>query len=150
VAPIVLPRRPPLCWCLIVTSIIGQHVMHLITVGAILMLAACNCTGARVSLWEVFTGSVQRDPAPGPLVGVGEVSPEMLTACRESIAARTQPLGATWIDVASAGNPVHLLDGGTGAPIETRITYEHDNKVQVRQARVTCRLDEEGRVVELL
>jgi hypothetical protein len=125
-------------------------VMRLITVSGILMLAACNYTGARVSLWEVFTGILQRDPPPGPLVGVGGVSPEMLSACRERIAARTQPLGATWIDVASAGNPIHLLDDGTEAPIAARITYEHDNKVQIRQARVTCRLDEEGRVVELL
>ena len=124
--------------------------MRLITAGGILMLAACNYTGARVSLWEVFTGSLQRDPPPGPLVGVGGVSPEMLAVCRERIAARTQPLGATWIDVASAGNPIHLLDGGTEAPIETSITYEHDNKVQVRQARVTCRLDDQGRVVEVL
>jgi hypothetical protein len=121
-------------------------VMRLITVGGILMLAACNYTGARVSLWEVFTGSLQRDP---PLVGVGGVSPEMLSACRESIAARTQPLGATWIDVASAGTPIHL-DGGTEAPIEARITYTHESQVQVRQARVTYRLDDQGGVVELL
>src|SRR5918995_951663 len=124
--------------------------MRLIAAGGILILAACNYTGARVSLWEIFTGSLQRDPTPGPLVGVGGVSPEMLATCRESIAARTQPLGATWIDVASAGNPIHLLNGGTEAPIETRITYEHDNKAQVRQARVTCRLDDQGGVVELL
>jgi hypothetical protein len=136
--------------------LVGAHgdeecsVMRLITVGGILMLAACNYTGARVSLWEVFTGNLQRDSAPGPLVGVGGVSPEMLSACRESIAAQTQPLGATWIDVASAGTPIYLLDGGTEAPIETRITYEHDNQVQVRQARVTCRLDDQGGVVELL
>jgi hypothetical protein len=124
--------------------------MRLIMIGGILMLGACTYTGARVSLWEVFTGSLPRDPPAGPLVGVGGVSPEMLAACRESIAARTQPLGATWIDVASAGTPIQLLDGGTEAPIETRITYEHDNKVQVRQARVTCRLDDQGGVVELL
>jgi hypothetical protein len=37
-----------------------------------------------------------------------------------------------------------------GAPIEARIVYARGGDMQVRQARITCRLNTQGRVVALL
>ena len=125
--------------------------VRLITLGGLLLLAACQ-TGPRASFAEMFTGSLQDDSQQprGPLVSVGDVPFEVLVACRETLAAQAQSLGATWLEAASAGAFIRLPDGITEAPIEARITYQSENRVQVRQARITCRLNDQGAVTELL
>ena len=66
------------------------------------------------------------------------------------MSARAQPLGATRVEAVSAGTLVRLPNGGTEASLEVKITYERQNQVQVRQARITCRLNDQGGVIELL
>jgi len=80
----------------------------------------------------------------------GEVLPKVIAACRERMSARAQPLGATRVEAVSAGTLVRLPNGGTEASLEVKITYERQNQVQVRQARITCRLNDQGGVIELL
>jgi hypothetical protein len=59
-------------------------------------------------------------------------------------------LGAVQVQAASAGTPTTLPNGVTEAPLEARITYEQAGEVEIRQARVTCQLSEDGRVLALL
>jgi hypothetical protein len=66
------------------------------------------------------------------------------------IAAGAMPLGAVQVDAVSAGAPTLSRGGILGAPIEARIVYARGGAMQVREARVTCRLDARGRVVALL
>jgi hypothetical protein len=80
----------------------------------------------------------------------GEVLSKVIAACRERMSAQAQPLGATRVEAVSAGTLVRLPNGGTEAPLEVKITYERENQVQVRQARITCRLNDQGGVIELL
>jgi hypothetical protein len=79
-----------------------------------------------------------------------EALPTVIAACRERMNAQAQPLGATRVEAVTAGSLIRLPNGGTEVPLEVKITYERDNQVQVRQARITCRLNDQGGVIELL
>jgi nucleoid-associated protein YgaU len=79
-----------------------------------------------------------------------EALPKVIAACRERMSAQAQPLGATRVEAVTAGTLVRLPNGGTEVPLEVKITYERENQVQVRQARITCRLNDQGGVIELL
>jgi len=53
------------------------------------------------------------------------------------------------VDVASSGRVSHLKDGSLSAPVEARILFQRGSLVQIRQARVTCRMDQAGRVTAM-
>jgi hypothetical protein len=82
-----------------------------------------------------------------PMAGVPRRS---VDACRNTIAAQVTPYGGIQVEAVSAGPPRGIRQRGTNAPIEARIIYARADHVQVRQARITCRLDAQGRVVALL
>jgi hypothetical protein len=44
---------------------------------------------------------------------------------------------------------VRSPEGGIALPIDARVEYTREGRTQVRQARVTCRMDAVGRVVAL-
>ena len=124
--------------------------MRLLIVVAFLGLGACAQVGG---VKELFTGSLEggRQPPPTPGgVSVAEVPAEAVEACRASIAEAANSLGAVQVQAASAGTPTTLPNGVTEAPLEARITYEQAGEVEIRQARVTCQLSEDGRVLALL
>jgi hypothetical protein len=81
-----------------------------------------------------------------PVAGVPRRS---VDACRNTIATQVTPYGAIQVEVVSAGPLRAVQQGGTNAPIEARIIYARADHVQVRQARITCRLNAQGRVVAL-
>ena len=85
-----------------------------------------------------------------PLTGVPGVSPKSVNACRTTIAAEARAHGAVQVEAVSAGAPSTARTGLMGAPIEARIVYARGGDMQVRQARITCRLNTQGRVVALL
>jgi nucleoid-associated protein YgaU len=91
-----------------------------------------------------------QSPSDRRLPVAGEVLPKVIAACRERMSAQAQPLGATRVEAVGAGSLVRLPNGGTEAPLDVKITYEREGQVQVRQARITCRLNDQGGVVELL
>ena len=82
-----------------------------------------------------------------PVAGVPRRS---VDACRNTIAAHGTPFGAIRVEAVSAGPLRGVRQGGTNAPIEARIIYARADQIQVRQARITCRLDAQGHVVALL
>jgi hypothetical protein len=49
--------------------------------------------------------------------------------------------------VKEAGREARTRSGSVDLPVIARIEYARDGKKQVRQARVTCKLDPKGRVV---
>ena len=115
-------------------------VVRLVTIGGFLILVACNQTGAGGPFWEMFTGGRTVDRIPL----------NWLELCQHTIAAQARPHGATLVEAAGADTPTRLPNGLTEAIIDARITYERRSLRDVREARVTCRLSEEGRVLEVL
>jgi hypothetical protein len=118
----------------------------------LILLGACAQIGAPK---ELFTGSLERERAPAPsellpIAGVPGVRGDAVEACRDSIAAAANSQGAIQVEAVSAGTPTGPSNGITEAPIDARITYEQAGEVQVRRARITCQLSDEGRVVALL
>ncbi|HEX2135526.1 MAG TPA: hypothetical protein VHG30_06395 [Microvirga sp.] len=71
-------------------------------------------------------------------------------ACRDTIAAQAVRYGAVRVEAASAGSLRRARNGMTQAPIAARIVYARSNELQVRQARVDCRLNVNNQVVALL
>lgn len=124
---------------------------RLITLLSLLALGACGQAGFAPR--EFFTGTLGALPprqASAEPAMVVELTPETPDACRDGIAAAAESHGAVEVDVVSAGEPTLLPDGVTERPLETRIKYERAGEVQVREARIACRQDQEGRVVALL
>ncbi|MBZ9882739.1 hypothetical protein LB535_10275 [Mesorhizobium sp. CA10] len=71
--------------------------------------------------------------------------PKVVSACRAAIMSATTPLGAVRVYAVSAG-PMRQRKAGLAAPIEVRINYALPGGIQVRQAKVLCRLSATGKV----
>jgi hypothetical protein len=87
---------------------------------------------------------------PRPLARVPGVARRSVNSCRETIAAEAKSHGAVRVEAVSAGAPTRARQGITRAPIEARIIYARGGQVQVRQARITCQLNAQGRVISLV
>jgi hypothetical protein len=72
-----------------------------------------------------------------------------LAACRETIQLAASAYGATRVEAGAAGESSPDGRGGTDVPIEARVLYSSRGAFEVREARITCNLDELGRVVAL-
>jgi hypothetical protein len=72
-----------------------------------------------------------------------------VAACRETIRLAASTYGAAHVESASAGVASPDGNGGTSVPIAARVLYSSKGEFEVRQAKITCNLDEEGRVVAL-
>jgi hypothetical protein len=131
---------------------VRRSIKAALAIAAPFLLAACNQTGGFKAGWELFTSSLepnlQRQQAP--LASVGAALAPALEACRRTIADQATAHGAIQVDVISAGTPRRLPNGVSEAPVEVRITYRREDQVQIRQADVTCQLDDDGSVVALL
>jgi hypothetical protein len=82
------------------------------------------------------------EPVPGTPNAVVNV-------CRQAIVSAADALGAVNVRAVSAGTPRRERNGNLAAPIQVRIDYNRQGGVEVRQARITCRLDVAGRVIAL-
>ena len=72
-----------------------------------------------------------------------------MRACREAISSAAARFGAVRVSAVSAG-PVDQGRNGLTAPIDVRISYARQGKIEVRQARVGCRLDALGGVAAVI
>jgi hypothetical protein len=84
-----------------------------------------------------------------PLRAKPGTSLSVVQSCRNALVSGAVRYGATHVDAASAGRTARRKGGGLSAPIEARILFQRGNHVQVRQARITCRLDQAGRITAL-
>jgi hypothetical protein len=73
----------------------------------------------------------------------------VVQSCRNALVSGASRYGAIRVDVASAGRLARLKDGSVSAPVEARIVFRRGDRVQVRQAPVTCRLDARGRMLAM-
>ncbi|CDX21700.1 conserved exported hypothetical protein [Mesorhizobium sp. ORS 3324] len=73
----------------------------------------------------------------------------VVRACRAAITRAAMSLGAVRVYAASAG-PLRQRRGALTAPIEVRIAYKRQGGIEVRQARVDCRLDTAGKVTAVV
>ena len=130
----------------------GGMLARLVASVGLVGVAACSQTAGRGPVWEMFLsgGESQVQPAATPLSAVEGVPPETVQACQNSLAVQASAHGATQVEAVSAGTPTRLPNGLVEAPIEARIVYEQEAQTQVRQARIACRLNDQGSVVELL
>jgi hypothetical protein len=71
------------------------------------------------------------------------------TKCAEVLEAQARQLGAVNVKVSSAGSEVRGRDGARVLPVNARIEYARKGQRQVREARVGCRVNTDGQVVEL-
>jgi hypothetical protein len=73
----------------------------------------------------------------------------VVRACRAAIMSAATPLGAVRVHAVSAG-ALRQRRGALTAPIEVRIDYARQGGIEVRRARVGCRLDAAGRVTAVI
>ena len=77
-------------------------------------------------------------PAPG--------RNDFVEACRAMVEKAAQEQGAARVEAVSAGPQRRVRDGFV-APVQFRILYLGFLRSQVRQARLNCKADREGKVV---
>ena len=78
-------------------------------------------------------------PAPG--------RNNLVEACRAMVEKSAEAHGAARVEAISAGPQRRARDGYV-APVQFRIWYPGFLRSQVRQARLTCKADREGKVVD--
>ncbi|MER9405743.1 hypothetical protein NKI36_17060 [Mesorhizobium caraganae] len=83
-----------------------------------------------------------------PLKAIPGTPANIVRACRAAITAAARPLGAMHVYVASAG-PLRRRGIGLNAPIEVRIDYDRLGGIEVKQAKVGCRLNAKGTVTKV-
>lgn len=76
-------------------------------------------------------------------------SPTAIAKCGDYLSNQARRLGSETVRVSSAGPQVRSPDGVVALPIRARIEYAHKGAKQVRQARVTCVVNSDGRVSEI-
>jgi hypothetical protein len=87
--------------------------------------------------------------AAEPLAARGGIPGHLVQICRTSIIQAALPYGAVRVDAAGAGLPNRTRDGGLSAPLEVRVEYARARARQIRQARISCRINADGVVVAL-
>ncbi len=83
-----------------------------------------------------------------PLTAVEGTPNQVVSACRDAVAAAARPYSVVSVDAASAG-PARRRRGGVTAPIEMRVIYSRWVGYEARQSQVNCRIDAAGRVVSV-
>jgi hypothetical protein len=85
-----------------------------------------------------------------PLTSVPGTPMGVVQACWRSLAAAAAPYGAIRLDAASAGQATQGPRGDIVAPLEARVLYARGSAREIRQSRVTCRVNARGQVMALL
>lgn len=86
-------------------------------------------------------------PAKAPVTAVAQAESGAVERCRTSLASNSRSLGSVAVKVKEAGPEARTREGSMDVPVVARIEYARNGRKQVREARVTCRLNSEGRVV---
>jgi hypothetical protein len=84
-----------------------------------------------------------------PLSAVPAAPPQAVKACRETITAAAEPYRAKRVEAVGVGPAKRTSQGITTIPIDARVIYARGRISEVRQARITCRLNDRGIVVAL-
>ena len=120
------------------------------TLAGLLMLAACNHVASPTPTAEMFMSAAADIPAPAAASPEPEPPRAGLDGCKDTIAARAKRHGAIHVEAVEAGAPLRLGSGMTEVTLDASIVYQQGNLVQLREARVSCQWDAQGRVMALL
>lgn len=71
-------------------------------------------------------------------------------ACRDAVKAEAEKLGAREVEAASAGPDRRNEKGQFVGPVRVRITYVRAMGYEVREANMTCVVDQTGKIVDAL
>ena len=82
-----------------------------------------------------------------PAARVAQAGSGVVDRCKASLALNARALGSVAVTVKEDGREAHTRGGSVDLPIIARIEYSREGRKQVRQARVTCKLNPEGQVV---
>jgi hypothetical protein len=96
---------------------------------------------------SVASSSATEKGARTPLASPAEARAAAVDSCRARLLAATRALGSVRVTASPAGSAIRGPDGSVTIPIKTRIEYGRRGGTEVRQARVACRVDAEGKVV---
>ena len=86
-------------------------------------------------------------PAPRSREQAPQAGSGVVDRCKASLAMNARALGSVAVNVKEAGRQTRARGGAVDLPVVARIEYVREGRKQVRQARVTCRLNPEGQVV---
>ena len=86
-------------------------------------------------------------PAPRSREQAPRAGSGVVERCKASLAMNARALGSVAVNVKEAGRQTRARGGAVDLPVVARIEYVREGRKQVRQARVTCRLNPEGQVV---
>lgn len=87
---------------------------------------------------------------PKPLATIPGTPRAVVRICRQAIASAALPLGAVRVSATSAGRLLRDRGGTLTAPIAVRIDYAGQGGIEVRQARIRCRLNASGMVIAVI
>jgi hypothetical protein len=73
----------------------------------------------------------------------------VVRTCRRAVETAAGPYGAISVSAKSSGSMSRLNGGLVSAPIYVRIKYRRQGGLEVREARIRCKLDTAGKVVRL-
>jgi hypothetical protein len=79
----------------------------------------------------------------------GSAPARAVAACRASIALAASAYGGISVEAVAAGQ-AERAGGGLSVPVQARVLYPLADAYEVRQARVSCRIDGRGLVVAVL
>jgi hypothetical protein len=72
---------------------------------------------------------------------------QAVRACRETLIAMATPYRPKHVEAIGAGPVRRTRRGMTAVPIHARVTYDWGRGIRVRQARLTCQLNDSSMVV---
>ncbi len=72
---------------------------------------------------------------------------QAVRACRETLIAMATPYRPKHVEAVGAGPVKRTSRGMTAVPIHARVTYDWGRGIRVRQARLTCQLNDSSMVV---
>jgi hypothetical protein len=76
-------------------------------------------------------------------------SAQALRACQETLISAATPFRPQHVQVVGAGLAKRTRQGVVTIPLEARVTYARSNGTEVRQGRITCRLNDSNIVLAL-
>jgi hypothetical protein len=106
-------------------------------------------------LWPSRAGSAKSSQdlvgypsrSPAPVEAIPGTPNAVVHVCRQWIVSAAERFGAVHVHAVSAGPLRRERRGILTAPIQVRIDYDRQGGIEVRQARIKCRLDAAGRVI---
>jgi hypothetical protein len=113
-------------------------------------VAPAEAIGESLVLPRLLRPAGRSDRAPwGPIEAVPGTPSAVVRVCQDAIESAAVQYGVISVRAKSGGTLRRLAGGAVSAPVHVRIHYARQGGGEIRQARIRCQLDANGRVVKL-